>query len=346
MILENVHSHNAHKHRIWRGGLDTGLHFISTTAALIIGAVSAAGAIGGAAIKARAAGKAVNAQVTAGEKAAGLFTGTDKPTATGGTEHKPGATELSVTGVEDATKKAVSDVEAAGKAGQTTLKDVYTKGGEALDPYLAAGKSTIEQQQAGMAPGGEFNRNFALTDYQADPGYAFRLQQGQQALERSASARGQVLGGGTLKSLARYSQGMASQEYQNAYTRFMEQNAARFGRLSNVSGMGLTATSQLNQLGEWYGTTSSNLGMEGATTGGQFRMGGARDAGNFRMRGAEDVADAYLGIGNARAAGANASGNAWAQGIGGATSGFLNALALSQLMKPKVSSGDSTTITV
>ena len=53
----------------------------------------------------------------------------------------------------------------------------------------------------------------------ADPGYQFRLKQGQQALENSASARGTLRGGAQLKALTDYSQGAASQEYQNAYNR-------------------------------------------------------------------------------------------------------------------------------
>jgi hypothetical protein len=52
-----------------------------------------------------------------------------------------------------------------------------------------------------------------------DPGFQFRLQEGQQALERSASARGTLLTGGTLKDLADFSQGLASTEYGNAYDR-------------------------------------------------------------------------------------------------------------------------------
>jgi len=53
----------------------------------------------------------------------------------------------------------------------------------------------------------------------ADPGYQFRLKQGQQALENSASARGTLRGGAQLKALTDYAQGAASQEYQNAYNR-------------------------------------------------------------------------------------------------------------------------------
>lgn len=67
-------------------------------------------------------------------------------------------------------------------------------------------------------------------DMQRDPGYQFRLQQGQQALERSAAARGGLLSGGFARNLTDYSQGMASQEYGNVYQRRMGENQLRYGR--------------------------------------------------------------------------------------------------------------------
>jgi hypothetical protein len=45
------------------------------------------------------------------------------------------------------------------------------------------------------------------------PGYKFREQQGRDALEHSAAAKGLTRTGGTLKDLATWNQGFASQEY-------------------------------------------------------------------------------------------------------------------------------------
>jgi hypothetical protein len=53
---------------------------------------------------------------------------------------------------------------------------------------------------------------------QQDPGYQFRLDQGMQALQRSQAATG-ISGGAAAKAIAEYSQGVASQEYGNAYQR-------------------------------------------------------------------------------------------------------------------------------
>jgi hypothetical protein len=55
--------------------------------------------------------------------------------------------------------------------------------------------------------------------------YKFRFNQGQQALERSAAAKGMLGSGNTLAALAQYGQGMASDEY-----------GAEVGRLGALSG--------------------------------------------------------------------------------------------------------------
>lgn len=53
----------------------------------------------------------------------------------------------------------------------------------------------------------------------ADPGFGFRRDQGTQAMQQSAAARGVLNTGGTLQDLIDYGQKAASQEYGNAFNR-------------------------------------------------------------------------------------------------------------------------------
>ncbi len=53
----------------------------------------------------------------------------------------------------------------------------------------------------------------------ADPGYQFRLRSGQEALERSAAARGTLRTGGTLRDILQYGQDLGAQEYAGVYNR-------------------------------------------------------------------------------------------------------------------------------
>lgn len=62
-----------------------------------------------------------------------------------------------------------------------------------------------------------------------DPSYKFRFDQGQQALERSAAAKGFLGSGNMLQELQNYGQGMASQEYQNQYNRLLPLTGATTG---------------------------------------------------------------------------------------------------------------------
>lgn len=58
----------------------------------------------------------------------------------------------------------------------------------------------------------------------ANPSYQFRLGAGQEALNRSAAARGTLRTGGTLKDILEYGQNFGAQEYENAYQRSLGQH--------------------------------------------------------------------------------------------------------------------------
>lgn len=122
---------------------------------------------------------------------------------------------------------------------------------------------------------GSLSRDFGIADFQADPGYDFRMKEGQKALERSAAAGGRFLGGGTLKALTRYGQDMGSQEYGKAFDRFNLNRNTRFNQLAAVAGIGQTANGQLAQLGSQYATAQGNNLMGAATVGGNAAMAGA-----------------------------------------------------------------------
>ena len=159
-------------------------------------------------------------------------------------------------------------------------------------PWLAAGGGALSQLTSGTAPGGALVAPYGATyqtpapfaaptgvDESNDPGYAFRLAQGNEAIQRAAAASGGAFSGGTLKALSRYGQDYASNEYQNVYnralqgyntnvntglnafnTQFNAYNTSQgntYNRLASLAGMGQTATGQLGQLGQ---TNASNIG--------------------------------------------------------------------------------------
>jgi hypothetical protein len=100
--------------------------------------------------------------------------------------------------------------------------------------------------------------NFGMDQFKADPGYAFRLSEGQKALERSAAARGGLLSGGTGKALERFGQDYGSQEYTNAFNRYQAERQARLGPLQSLTGMGQTTAQQLSTAGQNMATNVGN----------------------------------------------------------------------------------------
>lgn len=125
-------------------------------------------------------------------------------------------------------------------------------------PWLNAGKASLAQLAAGTAPGGSLVKPFSLSDFAADPGYDFRVSEGEKAIQRAASGRGGLYSGATLKALARFNQDTASGEYNNAYNRYNTNQSNQFNRLASIAGLGQTATNQVGQAGQSaYGTIAS-----------------------------------------------------------------------------------------
>ena len=104
------------------------------------------------------------------------------------------------------------------------------------------------------APGyGTMAQDFGMQQFQADPGYAFRLAEGQKALERSAAARGGLLSGSALKGAQRFGQDLASQEYQNAFNRYQAERANRLQPLASLTAAGQGAAGALSNVAGQYG---------------------------------------------------------------------------------------------
>jgi hypothetical protein len=114
-----------------------------------------------------------------------------------------------------------------------------------------------------------------MDQFQADPGYAFRLKEGQKQLERSAAARGGLLSGGTGKALQRFGQEMGSQEYTNAFNRYQTERQARLGPLQSLAGVGQSSVNQLGQAGQAMATGVGEAGAQAAQARASGYMGSA-----------------------------------------------------------------------
>lgn len=180
-----------------------------------------------------------------------------------------GAVVGSLISSNGAQSAANTQADAANHAAQAQL-DMFNKNVELQEPWRQAGIGALGQLTQGTGSGGDYMRDFTAADFQQDPGYQFRMQQGQKGLEASAAARGGLLSGGAGKDLVEYGQNFASGEYQNAYNRFNADRDRRFNRLSSIAGLGQTATRDVtnqganaaNAIGE-FGTQAANANAAG-----------------------------------------------------------------------------------
>jgi hypothetical protein len=207
---------------------------------------------------------------------------------------------------------------AVGNAGNWVNRGLGTAAG-ALQPYSTAGQGALSTLSGMLAPGGSLTTTpSAATLMAQDPGYQFRLQQGQKALEASASARGGLLGGAAQKAAMQYGQGFGSNEYQNTWNRFMANRAQQYGMLSGLAGMGETAGTALTNAGMQGAGLMTNANMQGAGLLTNAGVAGANLGTNAALRGTE-----YMG--STGLAGTEAAGNLLMQGAGAQAAGDIGA---------------------
>jgi len=157
-------------------------------------------------------------------------------------------------GVTGAAKDAARIANEASDRQLALQRQMYEEGVARQKPFYEAGVNALPGYLAGIQPGGELVRGFTSADYETDPGYAFRLSEGMKALDRTAASRGGLLSGATLRGAQRYGQGLASQEYQNAYNRFRDTQGLRRNALAGIVGYGPTSSNSMSTLGSNYAT--------------------------------------------------------------------------------------------
>ncbi len=283
-------------------------------------AAGASGALAGAAVGAsvagsRAAQRAGGQQAAAAEQAAGV--------------QSEAAVEAARIQADAATRAAEIQAQSAREAAAIQQQIAERQIEEArrtfeqqrafLQPYQEPGLNALARIQAGLGAGGEFARPFTMEQFEADPGYAFRLSEGQKALERQAAARGGLISGSALKEAQRFGQGLASQEFQNAFARAQTERANVLNPLLALYGTGA----------ETAGALSGAAGGMGGSIGGYLGQSGAAQAAGLLGAG-QAAAGGITGAAGAGATGVLGAGGATAGGITGAaqarTSGYLGGI--------------------
>jgi hypothetical protein len=178
----------------------------------------------------------------------------------------------------DATKEAAGASAAASKYATDLQKAMFDKQIELQQPWLQAGTNALTKMQGGEYALPESFKYDPNSMYQ-DPGYAFRMSEGMNALNRSMAARGLGVSGANIKGALKYGQNLGSQEFGAAYGRAMDEYNARlnrsntgYNRLAALSGVGQTANTALGSAASGYGANVGNIAMGNAATQGNAMM--------------------------------------------------------------------------
>lgn len=166
------------------------------------------------------------------------------------------------------------------------------------------GTQTAEQpyQELGSTAAGNLQNRLAAgfqapnpEDVANTPEYKFALEQGTRAIAQNAAATGNLFSGNTGAALENYGQGLASQQYEQAYNNALNTYMANVNPLMQATGLGLSSTGQLGQFGQ------SAAGNEGA----------------WNLTSGQQQAQQINNAAAARASGIMGSANAWSNAIGG-----------------------------
>lgn len=213
-----------------------------------VGAVGAgaagAGAAGGAAAGAAGAGAGIN-YLTNPFVLGGIISG--------------GAGLLGAGMQANAAREAAQGIADANISSNQLMARINEQNRARQEPFYQAGLSALPAYTQGVMPGGNLVRPFAMSDYQADPGYGFRMSEGLKALDRSAASRGLLRSGPTLAGAIEHGQNLATGEYDRAYNRYVGNQATQRNALAGLTGFAPTASSAMQAGDTAYGSNAANL---------------------------------------------------------------------------------------
>lgn len=179
---------------------------------------------------------------------------------------------VSVVGGVISSNKAKKGADAQAAAADAAARESgrqYDQTREDMMPWMGAGTNALAQMQQLNA--GDFS------SFQQSPDYKFAFDQGLQATDRSAAARGGLFSGGHQADLQAFGQGLASQQYGNYYN-----------RLASLAGVGQQTAGQIGQFGE-----------QNAMNQGQFAMAKGNTRASAYGQQANAWSNALQGVGSA-----------------------------------------------
>lgn len=186
--------------------------------------------------------------------------------------------------LEDQYDRATPLVEQGYSEGQDYLKQA----GSLFDQERELGRGATDRLK-NILLGGD------MSQLQLDPSYAFRMGEGNKAIERAAIASGSFGSGANLKELTRYGQNYASQEFNNALNRLSL--LANMGSAANVNYANVLG--KQSALGVSRGQDLANLLTSRGSSVANLLTGQAANSAQYNLQAANAIAQGLAGATNA-----------------------------------------------
>lgn len=191
------------------------------------------------------------------------------------------------------------------QSGTDSLKNFFNTG---MYQLLFNGGANANGYNASLDPNASVQQRF-----QQSPGYQFALNQGIQALDANAAAKGMALSGNQLQNVNNYAQGVANQDFGNYLNNVGNTYGNYINNLSNISGIGANLASSGRSIAQGTGNSLANLASNY----------GSNIANLYTSQG-QNNANSYLAAGSAQAAGAANQASNFNSALGGVVNGLSN----------------------
>lgn len=167
-----------------------------------------------------------------------------------------GGSLLSSSSQKKAAKKAAKAQQQAAADAQAATEQNYQRTQTNLTPYISAGNDALTKINA--------VNNGDYSGFLSSPDYLAARDQGIQAQDRSAAARGSLYSGGHSADLAAYAGNLATQNLNGYYS-----------RLTGLAALGQNSATGLGSIGNGAAAQSGNFGLQGAEGAAQGAYGAA-----------------------------------------------------------------------
>lgn len=190
-----------------------------------------------------------------------------------------GSVASGMMGADAATSAADTQAAAANRAADMSMAQ-YQQTRSDLTPYREGGNVGLQLMQRLLYGGGDGAPNLLTThgmptdltfrptqaQLESTPGYQFIRDQGLQAVQSGAAARGLGVSGAAMKGAARFAEGLAGTTLDQQHRIFQANLGNIINPLQTMVGMGQSAANQTGAFGQSATSQAAQAGMSGAAS--------------------------------------------------------------------------------